>query len=64
VASKPLDPKSFSQLLRADITLAELKHDADFKGLILGSSGHPANRPAGSPGAEDSPSREIEILSS
>jgi diguanylate cyclase (GGDEF)-like protein len=63
VASKPLDPKSFSQLLRADITLAELKHDADFKGIILGSSGHPANRPAGSPGAEDSPSREIEILS-
>ena len=63
VASKPLDPKSFSQLLRADITLAELKHDAEFKGLILGPNGHPANRPAGSPGAEDSPSREIEILS-
>ncbi|MDA0206863.1 MAG: hypothetical protein O3A53_16980 [Acidobacteria bacterium] len=55
MASKPIDAKSFSQLLRADITLAELKHDADFKGLILGPNGRPANRPAEPSGAENSP---------
>ena len=62
VASKPLDPKSFSQLLRADITLAELKHDAEFKGLILGPNGRPANRPVQIAGEEDSPSPVAETL--
>jgi EAL domain-containing protein (putative c-di-GMP-specific phosphodiesterase class I) len=62
VASKPIDAKSFSQLLRADITLAELKHDADFKGLILGPNGRPANRPAQVDGPKDSPSPIVEII--
>ena len=63
VASKPIDANSFSQLLRADITLAELKHDADFKGLILGPNGRPANRPLRVPGAADPPTPAVEILS-
>jgi diguanylate cyclase (GGDEF)-like protein/PAS domain S-box-containing protein len=43
VASKPINAHRFEQLLRADITLEELKHDADFGGLVLGPNGRPVS---------------------
>lgn len=43
VASKPIDAYRFGQLLRADITLEELKHDAEFGGLVLGPNGRPVS---------------------
>jgi EAL domain-containing protein (putative c-di-GMP-specific phosphodiesterase class I) len=64
VASNAIDAKSFSQLLRADITLAELKHDADFKSLILGPGGRAANRSAQVDGAQDSSAPTAQIQSS
>lgn len=43
VASRPINAHSFGELLRADVTLAQLKRDADFQGL-LGPDGRPAVR--------------------
>ena len=43
VACKPVDPHRFGQLLRADVTLEELKHDAGAGGLVLGPNGRPVS---------------------
>ncbi len=43
VACKPVDAHRFGQLLRADVTLEELKHDTETGGLVLGPNGRPVS---------------------